>query len=195
VSDSFFEGALHGGLEALRSQGLRRPRDELAIQPFLGPFALNPYPDGVARATVRLLESTDASEHLRMRKALWPGADVAELAAEREAMLTDPDQVVFVAPRADGGLFGFVEAGVRPFANGVDEHPCAFVEGWWVDLDARRGGVGRALIEAVEQWARARGFTELGSDAELDNLLSHRAHQALGFEERERVVHFRKRLS
>jgi aminoglycoside 6'-N-acetyltransferase I len=130
-----------------------------------------------------------------MRHALWPDADLTELGAESEAMLADPDQVVFVAPRAEGGLYGFVEAGVRAFANGVDEHPCAFVEGWWVDADARRGGIGRALIEAVEHWARARGFTELGSDAELDNLLSHRAHHALGFEERERVVYFRKRLS
>jgi len=83
---------------------------------------------------------------------------------------------------------------VRPFANGVDEQPCAFVEGWWVDEDVRRTGVGRALIEAVEGWARQRGFRELGSDALLDNTLSHTAHLALGFEERERTVNFRKFL-
>ncbi len=143
---------------------------------------------------VRRLEPQDAAEHLRMRQALWPDADPTEMAAEIQAFLSAVDQVVFVAPRAAGGLYGFVEAGVRPFANGVDEQPCAFVEGWWVDADARRSGIGRTLIEAVEVWARERGFRELGSDAELDNLLSHRAHAALGFEERERVVHFRKRL-
>jgi len=129
-----------------------------------------------------------------MRRALWPDADPTELAVEIAAFLSSADEVVFVAPRADGGLYGFVEAGVRPFANGVDEQPCAFVEGWWVDPDARRTGIGRALIESVEAWARARGFSELGSDAELDNLVSHRAHRALGFEERERVIYFRKRL-
>jgi aminoglycoside 6'-N-acetyltransferase I len=46
----------------------------------------------------------------------------------------------------------------------------------------------------VEAWARALGFTELGSDALIDNLASHAFHAALGFEERERVVAFRKRL-
>jgi aminoglycoside 6'-N-acetyltransferase I len=148
----------------------------------------------VTETAVRRLEHEDAPEHLRMRQALWPDADPIELAAEIAEFLTDPDQVVFVAPRAEGGLYGFVEAGVRPFANGVDEQPCAFVEGWWVDADARRAGIGRALIAAVESWARERGFSELGSDAELDNLISHRAHEALGFEERERVVYFRKRL-
>jgi len=129
-----------------------------------------------------------------MRAALWPDADVDEMVVESEAMLTDPDQVVFVVPRDNGGLCGMVEARVRAFANGVDEAPCAFVEGWWVDADMRQTGIGRALIAKVEEWARGRGFHELGSDAELNNTVSHRAHAALGFEERERVVCYRKLL-
>ena len=31
-------------------------------------------------------------------------------------------------------------------------------------------GIGRLLLAAVEDWARGRGLSELGSDAELDNL-------------------------
>jgi aminoglycoside 6'-N-acetyltransferase I len=148
----------------------------------------------MAAPRIRALAAADRAEHVRMRVALWPDADAAELAAEFDAILEDQDQVAFVAERASGGLCGMVEAGVRPFANPVDERPCAFVEGWWVDADARRNGVGRALIAAVEDWARARGFHELGSDALLDNTVSHAAHQALGFEERERTVAFRKWL-
>jgi aminoglycoside 6'-N-acetyltransferase I len=129
-----------------------------------------------------------------MRIALWPEADPAELTNELNDWLDRPDQVTFVAERDSGGLCGLVEAGTRPFANGVDEAPCAFVEGWFVDEDVRRAGVGRALIAAVEAWARSRGFTELGSDTEIGNERSQQAHQSLGFEERERVVHFRKRL-
>jgi len=148
----------------------------------------------VAQPTVRRLEAADLAEHVRMRAALWPDADVDEMVVESEAMLTDPDQVVFVVPRDNGGLCGMVEARVRAFANGVDEAPCAFVEGWWVDADMRQTGIGRALIAKVEEWARGRGFHELGSDAELNNTVSHRAHAALGFEERERVVCYRKLL-
>jgi aminoglycoside 6'-N-acetyltransferase I len=143
---------------------------------------------------VRPARAADRAEHARMRAALWPDADPAELAAELGALLADPDQVAFVAEREDGHLCGFAEASVRPFANGVDAAPCAFLEGWWVDQDVRRAGVGRALVAAVEDWARARGFDELGSDVLLDNALGQQAHRALGFEERERVVYFRKRL-
>jgi aminoglycoside 6'-N-acetyltransferase I len=143
---------------------------------------------------VRTLQAGDKAEYVRMRAALWPDEDAAELASEVDGMMADQDQVIFVAERPSGGLCGMVEARVRAFANGVDEQPCAFVEGWWVDADVRRTGVGRALIEAVERWARERGFHELGSDALLDNVVSQRAHLALGFEERERTISFRKLL-
>jgi aminoglycoside 6'-N-acetyltransferase I len=129
-----------------------------------------------------------------MRSALWPAADRVELEHEVVAMLTDLDTPAFVAERADGGLCGFIEASVRPWAEGVDEQPCAFVEGWWVDEDVRESGIGRVLMAAMETWARARGFTQLGSDTDLDNLLGQRAHLALGFEERSRNVYFRKKL-
>jgi aminoglycoside 6'-N-acetyltransferase I len=151
-------------------------------------------PMAAAAPRIRALEPDDRAEHVRMRAALWPDADAHELDDEFDGLLNDPDQVVYVAERDTDGLCGMVEASVRPFANPVDEQPCAFVEGWWVDADVRRGGVGRALIAAVEDWARARGFHELGSDALLDNEVSQAAHRALGFEERERTVAFRKWL-
>jgi aminoglycoside 6'-N-acetyltransferase I len=54
--------------------------------------------------------------------------------------------------------------------------------------------VGRALVAAVERWARQRGLREFASDALLDNHTSHVAHARLGFEEVERIVCFRKSL-
>src|SRR5262245_14031050 len=109
----------------------------------------------MAASHIRRLTPDDRVEHVRMRAALWPDAEPTELADEFDDLLSNPDQVVFVAERDAGGLCGMVEAGIRPFANPVDEQPCAFVEGWWVDADVRRMGVGRALIAAVEDWARA----------------------------------------
>lgn len=147
---------------------------------------------------VRRAHTRDRAEHARMRCLLWPDEDPAELEGEVDEWLgeLDPDQLTFVAERDDGArLCGFAEVSVRKYADSNDESPCAFLEAWWVDDDMRRTGVGRALVKAVEDWARERGFTELGSNALLDNTLSHQAHTALGFEERERVVYFRKRLT
>jgi len=48
--------------------------------------------------------------------------------------------------------------------------------------------------KASAQWARERGCSELASDALLDNAASRAMHRALGFEETERAVFFRKSL-
>src|SRR5262249_19142141 len=101
---------------------------------------------------------------------------------------------VFVAERPAGGLCGFVEASIRPFAEGCTTRPVGYVEGWFVDPDMRRQGVGRRLGEAAEGGAAAPGCQEMASDALLANAVSHEAHEALGFEESGRLVHFRKRL-
>jgi aminoglycoside 6'-N-acetyltransferase I len=70
----------------------------------------------------------------------------------------------------------------------------AYLEGWYVDPDVRRQGVGAALVRAAEAWAREHGYREFASDALLENVESQRAHVALGFAEVERVVLYRKVL-
>jgi hypothetical protein len=82
-------------------------------------------------------------------------------------------------------------------ADGVvaESSPVAYVEGWWVDADARRQRIGAQLIAAAESFARSRGYRELASDTELYNVISQRAHERLGFEELDRVVLYRKVLS
>ena len=50
------------------------------------------------------------------------------------------------------------------------------------------------LVAAVEEWARAQGCTELGSDTTIENEGSVAAHRAIGFEEVDRIICFRKPL-
>ena len=99
----------------------------------------------------------------------------------------------FVAEE-DGLLIGFLELDQRKYAPGCRSSPVPFIEGWYVEPAARRRGIGRALAEAAEAWSRAAGFDEMASDAEIQNRDSHAAHAALGYEEIERIVCFRRAL-
>lgn len=95
----------------------------------------------------------------------------------------------------DGRVIGFAEAAVRhDYVNGCDTSPVLFLEGLFVDPGHRRQGVAAALVAAVADWGRAQGCSEFASDAEVDNGDSHAMHRALGFEETERVVYFRRGL-
>lgn len=131
-----------------------------------------------------------------MRLALWSDETFDDHRAEvAEALATDNDLVAYVAETPDGGLAGFVEAALRhDYVNGCDTSPVAFVEGLYVAPEHRGGDIARRLCDAVADWGRGRGCTELASDAELDNVASHAFHKAIGFEETERVVYFRKAL-
>ena len=144
---------------------------------------------------VRTVEPDDMEEWLRMRLALWPQGEPSEHRTEMARLASQPDATVLVAVRGDTGrLAGFAEVGVRPYADGCETSPVAFLEGWYVDAELRRRGVGRALVRAAEEWARGQGLREFASDALLDNVASHRAHEGLGFTEVERAVRYRKSL-
>ena len=144
--------------------------------------------------SARAVQPADHAEWVRMRSALHGASD--DHARETRDILDGRvgDYGVFVVARAEGGLCGYVEVGERPCAEGCTSSPVAYLESWWVDDDVRGQGVGGELVRAAEEWARARGRTEIASDALLDNLVSHAAHRALGFEEVERIVCMRKDL-
>src|SRR5262249_5308592 len=101
----------------------------------------------------------------------------------------------FVAETDQGAAVGFAEITIRPFANGCDSRPVPFLEGIWVEPTFRRQAVGALLVAHVEAFVIARGFCEIGSDALVENHISHAAHRRWGFAETEKVVHFRKLLS
>jgi aminoglycoside 6'-N-acetyltransferase I len=140
------------------------------------------------------LEAADWLEWRRMRCALWPHHTAAEHEAEMRAWSARPDATVVVGVRESRGLCGFAEAGARPYADGCRTSPVASLEGWYVDPDCRRAGVGRLMVEAIEAWAHGQGLRELASDALLENEQGQKAHTRLGFEEVERAVRYRKAL-
>jgi aminoglycoside 6'-N-acetyltransferase I len=147
---------------------------------------------------VRLATKADAEAWLAMRAALWADANEDELRLEvgryflahGEPLLP---HCVFVA-EDHGRIVGMLELSLRPYADGCDGSPVPFVEAWYVAEAARRSGIGSALVKAAEQWALEHGYTEMASDALLENTESERAHKAVGFEEVERAIRFRKSL-
>ena len=140
--------------------------------------------------------ATDLSEWLRMRLALWPElAHESHPEDDASQWLTRTDGIVLVVERpGNTALAGFIEVGERAFADGCDTSPVAYLEGWYVDPDLRRRGIGTALLKAAMQWAADHGYREMASDALLENVDSQRAHEAGGFVEVERAVRYKRAL-
>jgi aminoglycoside 6'-N-acetyltransferase I len=149
---------------------------------------------GRVQARVRRIELEDLPRWVKLRAELWPEESPAELASEgRDALGLDPALIVFVAS-VGKEIVGFLELGLRSVAEGCASSPVPYVEGWYVASGWRGRRIGGALMEAAEGWSRGQGYTELGSDALADNQISRAAHRALGFEEVETLVVFRKEI-
>jgi len=144
---------------------------------------------------VRVVAANDASEWFRLRKLLWDESSDDE---HRMEMLDIYDhhetQLVLVAETDDGNLVGFLEASIRPFVEDCHSDHVGYLEGWFVEPQYRKRGIGRHLVSEAENWARKKGCTEMASDSEIGNDLSLAAHQNLGYEETSRLVHLRKDL-
>jgi aminoglycoside 6'-N-acetyltransferase I len=147
------------------------------------------------RHSIREFVMSDLDELFRLRRLLWDGVTQAEHQSEVLDMLDRPEtERIFVAESGDGRLAGFLEASIRPFAEDCDTENVGYLEGWFVDEMHRRQGIGRALVERAEQWAREKGCREMASDAEIGNDTSLIAHKNLGYGESSRLVHLRKSL-
>lgn len=139
----------------------------------------------------------DSAQLMEMWLALYTW--VTDRDAEWDSMrqwFTRKDAATFVAvDRAQPDrVVGYADVGERSIVDGCESSPAAYLEAWYVRDEWRNRGIGEALIQACAGWARESGYTEMGSDALLENTQSHRLHKKFGFVETDRVVQFRMSL-
>ena len=154
----------------------------------------------VSDICIRLAQPSDYDQLLPFREALWPKSSVEEhareltLILEGKAPVTMP-LIILVAEVSNRILAGFLEVDLRSHADGCNPScPVGYVEGWYVAENHRHSGIGRKLLAAAEDWARSQGCVEIASDTWIDNEVSQRVHEALGYEVVDRCVHYRKTL-
>ncbi|TCS43277.1 aminoglycoside 6'-N-acetyltransferase [Reinekea marinisedimentorum] len=136
------------------------------------------------------------NEWLKLRSELWSDDTEEDLQLDIDDMLAEPDHFVQALFRlSDGEVAGFVEASVRSdYVNGTSTTPVVFLEGIYVIPKHRGYGIAAKLIQFITDWAIENGYSELASDVLLENTESQQMHEALGFEETERVVYYCKSL-
>jgi aminoglycoside 6'-N-acetyltransferase I len=151
---------------------------------------------------IRPAHLSDLDQLSLLCEALWPKTSAEEHAQELRLILggsaasvSTMPLIIFVAEASDGTLVGFLEVDLRSHADGCNPSlPVGYIEGWYVAEDYRQCGIGRTLLARAEDWARSHECVEMASDALIDNELSQRAHETLGYEVVDRCVHYRKGL-
>ena len=114
----------------------------------------------------------------------------AALRARLERLLAEPEQTVLVAAHGRA-LLGWVH--VQEFLS-LASAPAGLITGLAVAPAARRRGVGRGLVGASEDWARARGLDSMRLRARVTRSSAHAFYRVLGYEAAKQQVQFRKSL-
>ena len=143
---------------------------------------------------IRRIEQNDLEEWFRLRKLLWDEIPDEEHHAEMIDIYEHTDTQLVLVADVGGRLAGFLEASIRPFVEDCHTDHVGYLEGWFVEPEFRRHGIGGSLVRNAESWARHKECAEMASDAEVGNDLSLKSHLSLGYEESSRLVHLRKDL-
>ena len=129
-----------------------------------------------------------AASHERLQT---PPAGDDRFPSIRQVATSEDMGTVLVAVGETGVVCGYAEVSLfGRCVNGTPSVPTAYLKSWYVTPEFRGRGIGQQLLEAAQQWAAARGFSELASEVELSNEQMIQAHLACGFTESRRAVHF-----
>lgn len=130
----------------------------------------------------------------QMRREIYPILDPEYDKHEIEQIAASAIWFCYFLADNDGEVIGLVELSSRNIVDGCLSSPVAYLEGFYLKPACRGKGLGRRAMQLIIEWCREKGFSELATDAELENTRAQNFYRKLGFEETDRVVEFRIQL-
>ena len=123
---------------------------------------------------------------------MWTDHTLAAVADEFRKITEQEDAVCFIK-YVDDKPVAFAQSQLRyDYVEGTESSPVGYLEGTFVAEKYRKRGYAAELLAECETWAKEKGCTEFAGDCELVNEGSLQFHRALGFEETNRIICFRK---
>ena len=141
-----------------------------------------------------MLWTTLSAHHERIDPvfAVRAGAEL-EIRRLVDAMLRDPDGVIFVGVSAPGTLLGFCAVRVDRAPPILVERDRAEITDLLVRTSARRCGLGRRLVERASAWVEQQGLDRCEVRVASQNNEGQAFWRAMGFGDLMNVLH--RRLS
>ena len=141
----------------------------------MGGVALDDTP--TAPVTIRAARTSDAGEVAQLTTQLGYDLTVDDARSRLSRILGRDAQQFFVADLG-GRAIGWVHVVVVEY---VDAEAFVLIGGLVVDRDHRRLGVGRALMDRAETWARERGCSMVRLTSSATRSAAHKFYETLGY--------------
>lgn len=143
---------------------------------------------------VRMATQNDSRILAEMAVQMWDNQTAEELEAEFIETLNGETSVFFIKFENNTAV-GFAQCNLRTdYVEGTESSPVGYLEGIFVKESYRHKGYAGELLVACEKWAKNMGCKEFASDCELSNISSLKFHIAMGFDETNRIICFKKNI-
>jgi GNAT superfamily N-acetyltransferase len=133
----------------------------------------------VSSVVIRGPKKQDAAAIAQLMTELGYPATAGQIPARLEALAFDPSTVVWVG-ELDGDVVALGTGKVFAVINA--DGPTAQLTALVVAERVRGRGVGREMVRAAEEWARARGATRLTLTSAVHRERAHEFYKRLGYE-------------
>lgn len=140
---------------------------------------------------IRAAKMEDAGHLADLSGQLGYPSSVASVRRRLHNLLADYNHAVWVAENGDGAIAGWIHAFVKLLLENDRE---AEIGGLVIDEKFRGRGVGKALVERAERWARARRLKSVYVRSNIIRKDAHIFYQKLGYTIIKTQSAFRKSL-
>lgn len=146
----------------------------------------------MGKPTIREVEVRDADSIAGLSCELGYPTDPDAMSTRLHDLLDSQDHTAFVTQDGEGCILGWIHV---LLSTSLVSPPFAQIGGLVVRRDSRGRGLGRALVETAEDWARRHGLSEIRVRSNVVRDAAHRLYRQLGYENTKTQVNFRKSLN
>jgi GNAT superfamily N-acetyltransferase len=128
--------------------------------------------------TIRAARTYDAPAIAELCGQLGYPATRQQIATRLAGVESEPLSRVLVAESHEGKVVGWLHVAARAQ---LTEDACAEILGLVVDESTRGGGIGFALVNAAEAWARSSGCVHIRVRSRSERERAHRFYERAGY--------------
>src|SRR6478672_4118494 len=144
----------------------------------------------MSHTNIRCAMESDANELARLTSQLGYSVSEASIRTRMGRMFDSNYNSLWVAEKPDGKLAGWIHGFLCQL---LESDYRVEIGGLIVDERCRRSGIGRRLVQVIEDWAAEQGATELSVRCREERAESHEFYESLSFRHIKSQRVFRKR--
>jgi aminoglycoside 6'-N-acetyltransferase I len=126
---------------------------------------------------------------------LWPQHTLQSIKHEANSIRQAPNKTAFVVSY-DAKRVAFINVSIRrDYVPGASQEKVGYIEGIYVKTNWRHRGIAKKMVEHATNWFLVNGCSEIGSDTEVDNVVSLGWHETMGFKKVRVLAHYIKDIA